>query len=109
MIIPEIRAGRAVTLKWQLTDQTVDPPVPVTPPLPPVITVLDPVGNAHVNGQSMIQVIGPDTLPVVGLYYYTFPVPVAGPVGTWTTFVDATDENGYTSGSIRLESFQVVN
>lgn len=108
MIVPTVRAGRAIILKWLLTDQTVDPPVPIAPPSPPTITIVDSSGKARINSVAMVATIGPNNSAILGVYSYTFTVPAAGPTGTWTSFVDAIDIHGVTSGSKVENSFQVI-
>lgn len=108
MALRVIRAGKAVTLLWNLAQTVPPPPVTFDPPVPPTVTIFDPNGNVVVSAQAAARVQS-------GLYAFTFVTPAAGPGGIWSAWMDLSDANGVPSGSVdgtdlmkATPAFQVV-
>ena len=95
-MVTVVRAGKAVTLLWRLT-QTVPPPAfTYDPPSLPLVTIFDPTGATQVGAQAAVK-ISP------GYYAYTYVTPAnpsAGQLGIWTAWIDTVDAGGNPAGSV---------
>ncbi len=91
------RAGKTVTLFWNLVRNDPPPPGPYTPTAAPQITIFDATGVAQVAAQAMTAVMG-----FSSLYKYEFVTPASptlAQLGTWTAWVDFLDAAGNPVGS----------
>ena len=94
MTLATIRAGKTVTLLWNLVQNVPPPPTAYTPATAPLISVFDPNGVAQVNAQAMTPVAGRP-----GVYSYEYVTPSSGALGAWSAWVDVIDPAGNPAGS----------
>jgi len=92
MALRVIRAGKAVTLLWNLAQTVPPPPVTYDPPSAPTVTIFDANGNTAVSEAPAARVQS-------GMYSFTFVTPATGPIGIWSAWMDVVDANGVPSGS----------
>lgn len=95
----QVRQGKAVQLIFTIT--TGLPPTLFDPPSLPLVFIQDPNSTVQVNGLAATKIS-------VGKYSYPYTVPIAGVLGTWVVWMDATDASGNPSGSLKTNAFQVV-
>jgi hypothetical protein len=94
MTLATIRAGKAVTLLWNLVQSVPPPAAPYTPAAAPLITIIDANGVMQVNAQAMTSVAGR-----LGVYSYEYVTPSGGALGAWSAWVDVIDPAGNPAGS----------
>ena len=97
--LPVIRAGKAVSIVWNVVQQIPPPAIPYDPPHSPQITLFDAAGNAQVIAQPTVKLKN-------GVYSYTYITPSAGPLGTWSAWLDTVDASGTPSGSVNAADRQ---
>jgi hypothetical protein len=93
-----IRAGKAVKLYWNLSQNVLNSatgsfaPALYDPPLLPQITIVDPNGATQVSAAAM-------TKETSGVYSYEYVTSAGGALGIWSAWVDTTDALGNPAGS----------
>jgi hypothetical protein len=97
--LTKIRAGKAVYIPWEVTSG--HPPVAFDPPTTPLISIADPGGVVRVDQQ-------PTTRAAPGNYYYIYITPADGAAGVWQAWLDALDDAGVPSGSLKVAAFELV-